>query len=80
MNPSSCPNIRELLEFERQTANNARTALNNFLKQSPKPWCRVEYYEKNDRSGNFFEGFYLRHYLLPITLHIIGYSYIGYMI
>ena len=56
MNPSSGPNTRELLEFERQTAKNARTALNNFLKQSPKPWCRVEYYEKNERSGHFFEG------------------------
>ena len=57
MNPSSCPNTRELLEFERQTAKNATRRLNNFLKQSPKPWCRVEYYEKTEKiTGNFFEG------------------------
>ena len=56
MNASSCPNTRELLEFERKTAKDAINALNNLLKKSEKPWCRIAYYEKKERTGNFFDG------------------------
>ena len=56
MNPSASPTTRERIEFHRQTAKNAITALNNFLKQSPKPWCLVEYYENSEKTGHFFEG------------------------
>ena len=55
MNASSCPNTRELLDFERQTAKNAINALNDALRLSKKPWCRIRYYEK-DKTCGVFEG------------------------
>ena len=55
MNASSCPNTRELLDFERQTAKNAIYALNNSLEKSRKPWCAITYYEETHTCG-VFEG------------------------
>ena len=55
MNASSCPNTRELLDFERQAAKNAIDALNNSLKESKKAWCHITYYEKIQTRG-IFEG------------------------